>query len=479
MKKPGRLLILMAVLALAFFLFALLGHGSRTKRILREYKAELRARGEKLTYAELKSSYANNLDRFLPAFTNATGRLRQVPLQPGLLELRHFVAPGTARVLWSASSPANTISWDEFRSELALNQRSLDEIREALKATPADSGSRTGLAKMPVFRILSSSRNAAHWLSAEIIADLHDHNLQAALQNLVALTSLAQFNRDEYTLGSQMIRVAIARLGLMATWEALQAPGWTDAELAQLQRSWEALDLVEAVEKGFLGERAFAVELWSMIRNTRSSQIRTAVFNWPSHEASLDDLLDDYVVFPAHRMTSFDDDELFHLRSMQQSLVSIRLIKSHRPWNEARRGLDNTLIEITRIANSPAWFRYYFSLLSIPNLPKPGNVGVRAETERQMTIAAIAIARHKLRYGRPPMELSALLPEFVSSVPFDCMSGNAIGYRLKDDRTFVLYSVGEDGNDDGGDPQSASRGKFDLWDGKDAVWPAAAGSGKR
>jgi len=49
-------------------------------------------------------------------------------------------------------------------------------------------------------------------------------------------------------------------LGLAATWEALQAPDWTEAELGQLQHSWEAVDLPEALEKGFLGERAIGVE---------------------------------------------------------------------------------------------------------------------------------------------------------------------------------------------------------------------------
>ena len=47
-------------------------------------------------------------------------------------------------------------------------------------------------------------------------------------------------------------------------------------------------------------------------------------------------------------------------------------------------------------------------------------------------------------------------------------------YRLKPDGTFLLYSVGEDARDDGGDPTPPSAGKFDLWEGRDAVWPSSA-----
>jgi hypothetical protein len=53
----------------------------------------------------------------------------------------------------------------------------------------------------------------------------------------------------------------------------------------------------------------------------------------------------------------------------------------------------------------------------------------------------------------------------VAQVPIDLMSGKPLVYRLNSDSTFVLYSVGEDGKDDG------RQGGMDLWQGTDAVWP--------
>lgn len=51
------------------------------------------------------------------------------------------------------------------------------------------------------------------------------------------------------------------------------------------------------------------------------------------------------------------------------------------------------------------------------------------------------------------------------------MSAKPLRYRLNADGSFTLYSVGEDGRDDGGDPNSASgTNKFGLWEGRDAVW---------
>jgi len=369
------------------------------------------------------------------------------------------------------------VSWEYFAAELETNKVALEEIRQTLKAPPHDSGPHAGALDGPTSSIFIASRSAAQWLSGGALQALHEGSRQDALQNLMALASLARVNRDEYTLVSQMIRVAITRLGLAATWEALQAPDWTETELGQLQRSWEAVDLPEALEKGFLGERAIGIELWSMVRKSKNAQARSAVISHSSRSVTLtfEDLMNDCILVPAYRITSINDDELFHLRAMQQCIDSSRLLNAHRTWGEAKGGLDKIATDIDKVAIFPARFRYWFSMMAIPNFQKAANTDVRAETERQLTIAAIAVKRYQLRYGKAPPELGALVPEFVTSLPYDCMSGKTLGYRLRDDGTFVLYSVGEDGHDDGGDPESAPTGKFDLWEGTDAVWPTAVG----
>jgi len=84
----------------------------------------------------------------------------------------------------------------------------------------------------------------------------------------------------------------------------------------------------------------------------------------------------------------------------------------------------------------------------------------------------IALERYRLRYGQYPAALTALASEFLKAVPIDLMDAQPLKYRLNPDGTFDLYSAGEDGRDDGGDPtSSAATTQFDLWSGRDAVWP--------
>jgi hypothetical protein len=101
---------------------------------------------------------------------------------------------------------------------------------------------------------------------------------------------------------------------------------------------------------------------------------------------------------------------------------------------------------------------------------------MRGDTERSIVICAIALKRYLLRHRKFPSSLELLVPEFVSSVPVDYMDGGPLKYRLNSDGSFTLYSVGDDGKDDGGDAE-LSPGKSstrNLWDRKDFVWPAPA-----
>jgi len=56
------------------------------------------------------------------------------------------------------------------------------------------------------------------------------------------------------------------------------------------------------------------------------------------------------------------------------------------------------------------------------------------------------------------------------------MDGKPIKYALKADGSFLLYSVGEDGQDDGGSNEMLPKktNSNNLWERKDFVWPAPA-----
>jgi hypothetical protein len=80
-----------------------------------------------------------------------------------------------------------------------------------------------------------------------------------------------------------------------------------------------------------------------------------------------------------------------------------------------------------------------------------------------------------------PTELKQLIPQFLSSIPIDPIDGKPLRYRMQSDGTFLLYSVGVDGTDEGGDVTLTNSAPGQEWVrpaypslAHDWVWPRAA-----
>ncbi len=63
---------------------------------------------------------------------------------------------------------------------------------------------------------------------------------------------------------------------------------------------------------------------------------------------------------------------------------------------------------------------------------------------------ACALERYHLAHGEYPETLDALMPQFMEKMPHDIIGGQPLHYRRTDDGKFLLYSVGWNETDDGG-----------------------------
>jgi hypothetical protein len=484
MHKNRRIAGWAGAAAVLLLLAWLLGRHSAAGISLRQYRAGLLAKGERLTFSALTGASVAGTNDTQSILTNAVSAISSTKLDPSMLTPREYVSAGRARVLWRLDTPvagggygqgrAPQGTWNEFAAEVDQARLPLAALRQALKSPESDAGPLTS-ANFVTHRInFVAVRRAAQWLMGASLCELHQGHLEESLADLEALAGLAQMDHDEYTLVAQMIRVAVTGLGTATTWELLQAPGWTEPQLLRMQRAWEKVDLLDGVERAALGERAIGEEVWAQLRSPDHGRRWNKVVLAASGKRSLEDILGDWVLLPAYRMTCMDRDELFHLQTTQQALEAVRALQRHQPWAQSRASLDKIIGRINRIANSPQRYRYLYSLVMIPNFLRAAEAATKREGERQLTITAIALKRYELREHHLPENLSELVPNYLPQLSYDPMSGNALCYHLKPDGTFLLYSVGEDGHDDRGDPRVTSGHKPGLWEGRDAVWPAPA-----
>jgi hypothetical protein len=116
-----------------------------------------------------------------------------------------------------------------------------------------------------------------------------------------------------------------------------------------------------------------------------------------------------------------------------------------------------------------------WSGLFIPALNRFISRAASIEMQRSLLVTAIALKRFQIRHGTYPENLASLQPEFVREIPRDPVDGKPLRYRRNTEESFLLYSVGEDGVDDGGNATPPSETSSNYWTkGRDLVWPQPA-----
>jgi hypothetical protein len=464
-----------AIIIVVAFLVLRGGKGSGAAE---KYKAELRAKGEKISFQELGFPLPPADGSTVKRLTNAVNRLPIGAFDPSTFVNSGYVSPGRAvsAIRFDYGILSNQFVWDNAKKQLDKGAPDLEEIRQAVES-PVNCflfdpiSYTTNLAGGLRYPFVPM-RNAAQWLAADAIVAFRESQRERGLRDLHAVIQLSEFNNDDITLVAQMIRVAIGGLGLGVTWHILQDEGLTEGQLASLQRDWERVDFLQAHERGMIGERAFGEAWFANIRKEGADATMRRIY--PAGRPSLRDHAERMAV---QLLWKRDEDERFLFAHYQKVIEMSRNLRSGKPWPEVQQMGVQAMAEINKLANSPlgiSQYEYPMSLMCIPNFTKASQTCSRHETQRRLTITAIALKRFELRGHRRPKDLTELVPNFLGSVSIDPMSGQVLRYRLNPGGTFVLYSVGEDGKDDGGDPTSAAPVKqIDLWSGRDAVWPVA------
>lgn len=490
MNRSKRWFLILAIIVIAICLGIYARHAG-SSGVLRRYKAQLRAKGEKLTFAELAVPVSTNAEEIISRSIWATNSFS---FSAPVCKLMEFVNPGVARIAWQGelhldsatgqgnANPSNTNNsiggnWAAFEKQNEAIAPSLNLFRKALVHPAPDTGrvyrdDLQSLTNRPP-RTFVRDRTISYALVDALTDELHQGDFDAAVADLHALIGMARMNRNELTLVHQVFHGVFADLGVKASWEAMQSTNWDEPGLAALQHDWEQVNLLDGIERGFLAERASGQVVMSRVRHASGRHL-WEIIPYDSGPKKIGTnsffgrLCRDHFIPLLYKLTSADRDELLDLTFVSNLADAARSLKSNQPWPQVGIVVGNLYKELDATVAEDRFGRYMFSEVAIPNYSRALERTAESETGRRLAIAAIALRRYELQHGRPPANLAALTPEFLESVPMDPMSGKALCYRLNPDSSFVLYSVGKDGHDDGG------KGGMDLWSGPDAVWPTAA-----
>jgi hypothetical protein len=488
----GKLMLALVVLCSAFLLFERI----RGQVSLAAFKRELAAKGEKLTSAELNASVPE-ADNGAPAFHEAVGQIQAGLALPNRPPPKMSILPSGRGIVgyreeeWVADETTNR--WEQVALDLQTNALALASVRAALEMPAFNNNLDYAQGVDLLLPHLASSRSLCVWFGAESQLAIRQGRGHDARRSLVAQARLPRPMETDRLLISELVRIAVGALARSSTWDALQSDVLTEDDWFAIQAAWEQQTYADNMASALEGDRIYSDVSYDLLRGSNEKTV--------------------HVFYGLEVWLPVEDDERpwweRNLRALPLGKELAEFLKRQvycRLWRFAwshqaqllGMKMYHGLTEITRIGVEKKSFSDvqilveqleaemdcgsdYFRLrypFHNPFFTLSASVkkAMQAETERSLVLCAIALKRHFLRHGEYPETLDALVPEFLAAVPVDYMAGQPVRYRRNTDGSFTLYSVGEDGVDDGGDASlQPDRESFrNLWHRKDFVWPQPA-----
>lgn len=151
-------------------------------------------------------------------------------------------------------------------------------------------------------------------------------------------------------------------------------------------------------------------------------------------------------------------------RRERQAALATELEAAKRQMAELRDG--EALQKLFAQAGNPRaaisqWVGKTTVLLLLPALTQIGIAEDRAEQRMRSLNVVLALAAYRSDHGGYPERLEALSPRYLPELPQDVFTGESLQYRTTAGG-YLLYSVGPNGEDDGGRDGSAEPAGDDL-----------------
>jgi len=247
-----------------------------------------------------------------------------------------------------------------------------------------------------------------HAMKSDRSATIHDIQTIASINRLLA---------DEPMLISALLRIAIDALMVRAIEHCCSLAEFSEHELGQLEPLVMANDMSERLTWGMLGERASVIQMCDKLRK------ETLGIDWR---------------LPGIRGAVLRDKAL-----------GLELLSG---WVKASKHPEQALPINRELSRKLDTLPRYAVLTSIwaPSFNRSFVLDMRSVAQLRATRIALAIERYRIDRRLWPKRLDALVPDYLEAIPVDPFKDQAMSY-LVDDGTVVVYSIGDDETDNGGD----------------------------
>jgi hypothetical protein len=235
---------------------------------------------------------------------------------------------------------------------------------------------------------------------------------------------LGESLEQEPVMVSQLVRIAVGGMSVELCRRLLPHVEFSDADLQRMSDDFRTIRYKRGFRRSLTGERAIGVQVFEN-PTTIGSELPPAA----------GPLL----------LLNRNDDLAQYLAFMERMIAA-----AEKPMPQARNEFDQIEQDLAVLTSSN--FKKLGHVLTALLLPATGaalDAAARGNAQNDAAMTAIAIERYRRKRGAIPDGLKQLVPDFLPEVPTDPYDGKPLRY-VRQDAEYLLYSIGRDRVDDGG-----------------------------
>ena len=478
----------------------------RGARAWKHVRDELRAKGEPLSYAELVPPLPPAADNFAttPLFEGLFDKsidpkskqevwrlkLQEHPLPYWLFELKDrgmWWPGGPSAIEWrqsihrvpltkeqikgggnsfvrDSSAPGQVIDGvdlvanppiEAVRLLLEKSRPVMDEIETAVRRPssqfPIHYEDHAGAILIHLSRLNSLGRLFGR--RAQVRLETNDAS--GAIEDVATTLRLAESLKGEPILISGLVRIMIMNEALWPMWQGLTDARWTEAQVRQMQDQLAQIDVLAGYQRCLVGERIMGTDFIDALERER------AWGWWMNRQENF------FGVNPLWFIPAgwFDQNKVAYVRlNNSYAMPAIDAVGRRFHREKALAHADRNDADVGK-----KWNLFAFGGMDRSFHKEAALKFAIAQTQIDLATIACGLERYKLKEGRYPEALGSLVPAYLAALPHDLIDGKPLRYRTADNG-FVLYSIGYNQTDEGGEVITKTGTGIRAWIPEEGDW---------
>ena len=287
---------------------------------------------------------------------------------------------------------------------------------------------------------LNEIRSGLYLLKLDAILHAEHGDGESAIRSVKSCFGIAGSLAKEPITISQLVRSACQNVAATTIEYCINRIKFTDEQLVELIECTRNSERITDMSYAFVGERCYGISFFMAPGSVDPALVGNIPFR---------PLL---ALYKAMGMA--DSDAIIYLDLMEE-YINIYQLPLHQR-QEAAKAVEARFQSTSRV--------HVLFYIMMPAFARITTIDTRNIAQLLTARVGLAIERYRLAAGMLPEKLADLVPDYLDSVPRDPFDGNELRYKRLE-VGFVVYSINEDLNDDGGkEKPTGKKRKGETWD---------------